>query len=458
MSTSAAARSASTPTSVEGVLPVFLRTVVHGICATVLAFPLTVPEAVAFAGTGGLVGALLGQWTARTPVRLPLIWGAAALCCLVGAILRALVVDVDGVVAELGPANALRYGEALQVGAVSTALSLSLRATAVRRPALRALELVYVGVAFAALVVAHRHGAIHRPYDLADPILERGWDPRSPSSWSERARPSPAVSCCSAKETSGRALFHGGVLALGLLLLLSMTAVGGLPTPPIDDDALGLRGGGTVRRGGRTLGEGWRWRRQPTGRRTRFPRRLQQRGPTVSVGVVLFHDDYTPPLGVYYFRQGAFSQYNGRRLVASTRRGVDRDLANAFPASPMRVDPRDPEPWARRKIETTVALLTDHTRPFGLESPLEFRPSVNPDRQRFRRVYRVWSAATELDYGALLGTEMGAAEWDRDVWRHYTEAPEDPRYRALAERIVAEVLPRSSRMTRTPRRSRFDSG
>ena len=42
------------------------------------------------------------------------------------------------------------------------------------------------------------------------------------------------------------------------------------------------------------------------------------------VAVVLLHDDYSPPLGYYYFRQTAFSQFNGVRLVASTRDDVDR--------------------------------------------------------------------------------------------------------------------------------------
>src|SRR5207244_542053 len=49
------------------------------------------------------------------------------------------------------------------------------------------------------------------------------------------------------------------------------------------------------------------------------------------VAVVLLHDDYSPPLGYYYFRQKAFSQYNGHRLVETTRDDVDHDILVSFP-------------------------------------------------------------------------------------------------------------------------------
>ena len=39
------------------------------------------------------------------------------------------------------------------------------------------LELLLVAVAFAQLLVPHRHGAINRPFYLADWIIALGWDP-----------------------------------------------------------------------------------------------------------------------------------------------------------------------------------------------------------------------------------------------------------------------------------------
>jgi len=47
----------------------------------------------------------------------------------------------------------------------------------------------------------------------------------------------------------------------------------------------------------------------------------------VPVAVVVFHHDYTPPMGPYYFRETAFSAYNGARLVQDASRRFDRDVA-----------------------------------------------------------------------------------------------------------------------------------
>ena len=52
---------------------------------------------------------------------------------------------------------------------------------------------------------------------------------------------------------------------------------------------------------------------------------------------MLLHDDYSPPTGVYYFRQGAFSQFNGRRLIATTRDGLDTDVLDGFPVDQLNV-------------------------------------------------------------------------------------------------------------------------
>src|SRR5262249_56373760 len=60
-------------------------------------------------------------------------------------------------------------------------------------------------------------------------------------------------------------------------------------------------------------------------------------GGRAPVAVVVFHGDWEPPSGVLYFRQSAFSNYNGRRLVQAVQDGVDRDLLPRFPPPPARV-------------------------------------------------------------------------------------------------------------------------
>ena len=77
-------------------------------------------------------------------------------------------------------------------------------------------------------------------------------------------------------------------------------------------------------------------------------------GRQVPLAVVLLHDDYSPPSGIYYFRQAAFSQYNGQRLVA---RDALRRRQRHRAGLRRRADAHAHVPNARgdpRQLETTV--------------------------------------------------------------------------------------------------------
>jgi transglutaminase-like putative cysteine protease len=129
----------------------------------------------------------------------------------------------------------------------------------------------------------------------------------------------------------------------------------------------------------------------------------------------------------------------------ATRGGVDADIATGFPSEAEDVTDAPPFGELRGPLDTTVALLADHIRPFGLESPTRFEPARNPDPIRFRQMYRVSSAVMTADLMAIVDTPVGDPEWDAGVLRHYTDAPADPRYATLARRIVEEVLPEELR-------------
>ncbi|MET0286462.1 MAG: transglutaminase domain-containing protein, partial [Polyangiales bacterium] len=166
----------------------------------------------------------------------------------------------------------------------------------------------------------------------------------------------------------------------------------------------------------------------------------QNKEKQTPVAVVLLHDDYSPPTGIYYFRQGAFSQFNGRRLIGTTRDGLDKDVSAGFPVDALEV-PNAPQAGAERAtLESTVALLADHTRPFGLESPVEFQAAQNPNPERFRRVYRVVSSALTGDFMTLLGRASGDPRWSPDDRKEYLALPSDPRYSELAKKIADEQL------------------
>ena len=160
-------------------------------------------------------------------------------------------------------------------------------------------------------------------------------------------------------------------------------------------------------------------------------------GQNPPVAVVIFRDDYTPESGMYYFRQNAFSQYNGTKLVADTSGLYDRDVATEFPgAEPVEPDVPPLDPTLFRKLETRVALLTDHAKPFALVSPTQWRAIPNPDAKRFQKAYEVTSQVLDKPIKEILGRRAGDPSWDRTTWDHYTNGPEDPRYEKLLEEIL----------------------
>lgn len=160
------------------------------------------------------------------------------------------------------------------------------------------------------------------------------------------------------------------------------------------------------------------------------------------MAVVLLDDDYSPPSQVYYFRQEAWSQWNGTKLGRTSRADVDLDGLEAFPAQPEAV--RAPVDLAgRQHVRAQVALLVDHTRPFALESPVSFRPLRNPNPSRFVRAYAFESNAQSIDYKELRGKKAGDPAWSDEVRAYYLQTTDDPRFLELAKEIEARMSPKA---------------
>lgn len=158
------------------------------------------------------------------------------------------------------------------------------------------------------------------------------------------------------------------------------------------------------------------------------------------MAVVILEDDYSPPAGAYYFRQDVWSEYNGSRLVMTTRDGVDQDVMSEFPTERTRLR-YVPTGQGRTKVRARVALLVQHENPFSLEAPVFMRPTANPNPDRFIRAYRFEALAQTIDYRSLLGRTVGDPRWPDDIREYYLRGPEDPRYRELAEEIVGRLPP-----------------
>ena len=425
----------------EPVLSAWLRPVVYAAAGFVFAFPLAALPVAFAVGVGALAGALLGRTLAQGTLRLWTIvaLGAAGLAAAAG--LGALLSGTSTLSAAVGPAAALSVAGACGLGFGTAALTTVLRAAALRRGIVRALEVAFVGYAFAQLVVSHRGGAINRPFELADSIIAAGGDPRDALLALGALAASIAVIFLLSERSPVRALLHLVLAAVLLMLVVGTTQILGLPDPAVGSSGLGLRPGdeGEQRKQRPQQGEGRGTDDRRPDEAPEFRDDYSADGKRVPLAGVLLHDDYSPPSGLYYFRQAAFSQYNGRRLVAATRDGVDDDLARQFVYEPTDLQGAHRGSAQRTELETTVALLAEHNRPFALESPMELRPQSNPDPGRFRRVYRARSSAFSADIAELIGRPVGDASWDREVLDHYLTAPEDPRYAELADKIVADL-------------------
>lgn len=157
-----------------------------------------------------------------------------------------------------------------------------------------------------------------------------------------------------------------------------------------------------------------------------------------AVAVVIFRDDYTPDTGMYYLRQEAFSEYNGTKMVSEPSGRFDRDTALEFPgAEPERAKVPYLDGKLFRKLDTRVALIKDHAKPFGLANPTEWRAVTNPDPKRFQRAYDVSSLVLDRPIAEILGHPAGDPSWTKEQWEHYTEGPADPRYAELFRKIAA---------------------
>ncbi|MBI5479168.1 MAG: transglutaminase domain-containing protein [Deltaproteobacteria bacterium] len=426
----------------ESSLVSVLRAAVMTVTAAALTFDLALPAGVVAAILGTLVGVVAGHLLARTALRLAVLWllGIAVMAAGLGA--AGWVTGSDGIAASLGPLGALALADALRFGLLFAGGVAAVRASGARHQEARLVEVAAVTFALVRILAVHREGAINRPLFLADWAFSRGIDPVMVLLWIGGVGALTLVVLLLHERRGGRVLVH--LLALGLLAPRGLAALrwGGPPQKPAAADTLGLRGKGPPpppSRQKRTTGDGG-GQGQSQDRRDAeempFRDDFEDQGKEVPVAVVVFKDDYSPPTGLYYFRQTAFSQFNGHRLVAATRPDADRDLVRLFPAQETEVAP----PWQgreRRELATVVALMSDHTRPFALDYPSRLTPLENPDPARFRRAYEATSFVLAEELRGLVGRKVGLKAWANEVWAHYQQYPEDSRYEQLAGEIVA---------------------
>ncbi len=403
---------------------------------------------------GALGGGLLGGRLARSRLRGGVAPLAAAVAWFVAWCLSAWIsrwpVPASGNWPELVSATL----DAARVASASAAISLALVYVAQRVGWARSLPSLALVAAATLTLVSHRGGAIHLPHALSDPAWLRGWNPAL------------AIAACGALAglagaaalyRSGRA--RGGLLQLALLALAALVFFSLAPRVGLfrfpNEDPLGLSKPATrdeprvsrpVTRGQRPGRDGLPWR--PSGDGLPWLDDYSGDGtgqagqrPNPPVAVVILHEDFEPAGGYLYFRQSAFSVFNGAKLVRAADPRMDADLLDDFPSTGPARPAIAPSGASRTEVPTSVALIQDLYAPIALTDPLELRPQSNPDSSLFRRVYDVDSLASTAQDEEILTASVTSPLWPEIVRRTYLELPADDRYHDLADQIVSLIKP-----------------
>ncbi len=445
-------RTTGTAAKRRGRLASILRALVLGFAAVVLCWPLTVGAGIAAAVVGAVAGALAADGlNARFPAtprpgkpgreapqpRLASVLLVAFLTLVAGAGAARLLVSSSLVAAALGPLLTLKISEAMLWLSLVAPSVFALRYLTSRRPLWAVAEILAVALAVATGLAAHRGGMVHRPLAIGDWAWSQGIDPVLVFLVAGGAATLLLASLMLSEKNRRRIPLHLSALVLVALALLAIVRVGGLPKPQGAGD-LGLTGepeDGDEERGGEDGGKS-----DQMGD-VEFKDEYRDSGNQAPVAVVLLHDDYSPPSGVYYFRQTVFSQFNGRRLVQALSGDVDRDVVKRFPFQAVEVAGAPPVSDRRMALDTSMGLVVDHVRPFALDSPAAIKPIKNPNPLHFQRAFGVRSHVQTLPYDDLLGQRAGDPDWSAETYNHYVETPSDPRYADLAARLAARLRP-----------------
>lgn len=386
-------------------------------------------EFVAGATIAAFAGALVGGRIAPTRLRSAVFFLVIPLVIIGLAFIDAFFRGAGWSSSLFGPVAALRLAEGLSAAYFSFIASAALRALSLRHRVFGVLEAGALLVAFSELLSVHRHGAINRPFELADRVLSAGGDPREILLLVGAVGAALLMMLLLHARNLRRSVAHLLLAILALALIATSFPIFEVPIPEVAQTGVGLRDDQRPRDGGESGDREELDFDNPGGSESESP----------PIAVVNFHHDYSPESGVYFFRQASLSEWNGQRLVHSTR-GYDRDNPEGFPRPEERVA-APPRSSLRTEVVTSVGLLADHFRPFGLEAAVRFEAEPNPDPRRFKRTYRVTSEALIGGDVELVGRAAGDPDWSEEVRAHYLETPDDARYRALALKILDEMLP-----------------
>lgn len=412
-------------------LPGSLRaTIIAGSCF-LLSLSLTNSLGSMAAAAGVVVGILSCEHYLKHPVliqvRTAVIAVLIALALFLGISLAATLSSLPIASDLLGPMGAFNASEAIRWFTLTLAIAWLLRTLARRTSMGAIIEILFVAFAFVLTLAAHRNGMINRPFLLGDFAITRGIDPSTILLGIGVSAVLGLSALLMMEQNHRRLPYHFVILGLLCLSLVAYVRLFGLPSPQLTND-LGLTGQSS----------------QGSGSASENPFRDGENNTDdkeAPVAVVVFRDDYEPLNGSYYFRESAYSQFNGTMLDFSTHPEMDRDLIAHFTSDRAEAEVLPEATDQRKLVRATIGMLVPHRSPFGLVSPIAYENTPNPNNLRFKRTYDSISLAPEYDFEFMLGRELGHEDWSPEVWQEYLTLPDDPRYGELAAELVTGLRP-----------------
>ncbi len=387
---------------------------------------------------GAVAGALLGLWLAErwldsslmVRVRVLVLWVFAILAVGSAWLISESLTGSLWLSSLLTPLFAYHSAEAIYWLVLAAVVVFLLGHMRYRTSIGVILEAVLVAAVFASSLAAHRQGMVHRPFFIGDYALVRGMDPAS-ILLALGCLVLVALAALFIQENRSRRLpYHIAVLMLLCAGLAGYVKLFGLPTP-LETDQMMITGSSS---------ESSRGERQKNSFDD-FKDLEKSEDSSPPTAIVIFRDDYEPESGVYYFRESAYSDFDGVRLQVARDNGIDEDLVEHFTAGTVDVSEEIPGQDFREPIRISVGLLTSHVTPFGLDAPHKYVNTPNPNTARFKRTYDAYSLVPELAFEDLIDRPMGAADWTEAQWQRYLQLPDDPRYLQQAQNIVERLNP-----------------
>ena len=386
------------------------------------------------------IAILVAEWKVWMELRLRIIGAIAVLLMIMLFVVQHLLIEWSIVPVLFGPKGALWMNMVLWAGVGFGGFVLLLRVLAKRQPVWFFIELALIALGTAVVFFPHQYKIIMRPLWLSDIAWSMGLEP-SMALGIIGASLATLLSVLTVFEQSNRR--HVSILVFPLLALLTLVFVDPLemdtPPPPQQLEDILNGGQGDEERSSNSGGSGQSDENEQTVNSGQEEKQSGSEGQPQPVAVVLLGDDYTPANETFYFRQEIQSQYNGLRLVAPTDPEIPYNAPRGFPDSDKTFLPPPSRDIYRKTVLADVALLTQHTSPFILETGVFYTPTVNPRPGRFNRTYRTTSSALNIGYERFLEMHIGNPDWSNEYWMHLTDRPKDSRYLELAESIVGAL-------------------